>query len=243
VQPGVDLCRFGAARIWPSPISHSALVDPFGKPGWHAAVCAAARPRPAIGMVRAATCGGAEEPSPCPPHGYTFQPDIHRDFFPAFNQTTPNLSFRAFTSRLSHTRQPGLASGRLGPFIHTISLSLVDWAPACTTISKQPSKACYRDHNSQSRPRMQPSCNRLSRIFPTRAVPARKVKLFFGILFFSFFLSRVHSDGQGDRVTQDTSHTEFRICHRHRGNTHIITPLVYQASDLLTGHFLSFFHK
>lgn len=42
------------------------LVDPFGKPGWHAAVCAAARPRPAIGMERAATCGCAEEPSPCP---------------------------------------------------------------------------------------------------------------------------------------------------------------------------------
>lgn len=42
------------------------LVDPFGKPGWHAAVCAAARPRPALGMERAATCGCAEEPSPCP---------------------------------------------------------------------------------------------------------------------------------------------------------------------------------
>lgn len=44
----------------------SSLVDPFGKPGWHAAVCAAARPRPAIGMERAATCGDAEQPSPSP---------------------------------------------------------------------------------------------------------------------------------------------------------------------------------
>lgn len=66
MRPGVDLCQFGVTRIWPSPISLLSLVDPFGKPGWHAAVCAAARPRPAIGMERAATCGGAEEPSPSP---------------------------------------------------------------------------------------------------------------------------------------------------------------------------------
>jgi len=100
------------------------LVDHFGKPGWHAAVCAAARPRPAIGMERAATCGGAEEPSPCP-HTVTHFSRISIGIsFLLSIETTPNLSFRGFSSRLCHPRQPGLAPGGLGQFIHTLTLAL-----------------------------------------------------------------------------------------------------------------------
>ncbi|KAH8769858.1 hypothetical protein F5883DRAFT_57825 [Diaporthe sp. PMI_573] len=39
-------------------------------------------------------------------------------------ETTPNLSFRGFSSRLCHPRQPGLAPGGLGQFIHTLTLAL-----------------------------------------------------------------------------------------------------------------------
>lgn len=91
---GVDLCRFGGYPILALAYFTTYLVDPFGKPGWHAAVCAAARPRPPIGMERAATCGDAEQPSPSPtrlhisagyPSGFLSCPQSTR--------ITPNLSF------------------------------------------------------------------------------------------------------------------------------------------------------
>lgn len=106
---------------------------------------------------------------PLPPHGYTFQPDFHRDFFPAFNQTTPpNLKLPRLWGRLCYPHQPGLASGGLGHFIHTLTLALAHrlgggFAP--------PSKAYRRDNNSQANSRMPPSCNRLAKLITTQPCP------------------------------------------------------------------------
>lgn len=68
-------------------------------------------------------CGGALPP---PTLGYTFQPDFHRDFFPAFNQTAPNsLSFRGFESAVSPAPTwAGLGRARsMHPHSHSLSLS------------------------------------------------------------------------------------------------------------------------
>lgn len=89
---------------------------------------------------------------PLPPHGYTFQPDFHRDFFPAFNQTTPKLKLPRLWGRLYYPHQPGLASGGLGHFIHTLTLALAHWlGGGFAPPTKQPSKAYHRrDNNSQA---------------------------------------------------------------------------------------------
>lgn len=125
----------------------SSLVDHFGKPGWHAA-----RPRPAIGMERAATCRGAEELSPCPTRLH-ISAGYPSGFLSCFQSNHPKLKLpRLFESSVSPAPTwAGLGRARsIHP--HTLSRSRSSAGRrVCTTIqaTKQPSKACCRDNNAQ----------------------------------------------------------------------------------------------
>lgn len=133
---------------------------------------------------------------PLPPHGYTFQPDFHRDFFPAFNQTTPKLKLPRLWGRLCYPHQPGLASGWLGHFIHTRSRSSAR-RRLCTTNQaiKQSQPPPRQQFASTSR--MPSSCNRLAELIPTqpcRLGESRIVLWDFTSLFF-FPFARICNDG------------------------------------------------
>lgn len=204
MRPGVDLCQFGVTRIWPSPISLLSLVDPFGKPGWHAAVCAAARPRPAIGMERAATCGGAEEPSPSPTWLH-ISAGFPSGFLSCFQSNHPQtFKLPRLWGRLCHPHQPGLASGGLGHSIHTLALAHRLGARLCTT--NQETKAYRRDNNSQAHSWMPPSCNRLAELIPTQPCRLGESRIVFWD-FTSFFpFARICDDGQGQGDTAHSTH-------------------------------------
>lgn len=111
---------------------------------------------------------------PLPPHGHTFQPDIHRDFFPAF--ITPNLSFRGFF------------------LLGCVTRANLGWPRAGSVIPSRVSTHTLALAHRQRSGFAPPSCNRLAGHFPTPNVPARKVKLHFGIstlVFFYFYFFRL----------------------------------------------------
>lgn len=210
MRPGVDLCQFGVTRIWPSPIS-PLPCRPFRQTGLARG-----------GVRRGATktshrdgtdcdlrrCGGGP---PLPPHGHTFQPDFHRDFFPAFNQTTPKpkLPRLLVVGCLTRANLGWPWAGSVNSSTHTLSRSRY---PAgrrrlCTTTQtvqqslppRQQFASIFKDATFLQPP---------SRTHSNTAVPTREVSdRISGFHFFFFLFARIFDDGQGQGVTEHTSHT------------------------------------
>lgn len=142
MQPGVDLYHFGVARIWPSPISPSPLSTiSANRAGTRR--CAPPRDQDQPSGWNGLRLAEVRRSPPLAPHGYTFQPDIHRDFFPAFNRNHPQLKlprlFESAVSPASTWAGPGWARS-IHPHTHPRSRSSVE-RRFCTTIQAKPAAA------------------------------------------------------------------------------------------------------
>lgn len=152
-------------------------------------------------------CGGGP---PLPPHGYTFQPDFHRDFFPAFNQTTPKpkLPRLLVVGCVTRANLGWPRAGSVNSSTHTLALAHRLGGAGFAPPPKQFSKACRRDNNSQAYSRMPPSCNRLAELIPSQPYRLGKCRIVYrDFTSFSFFLLLGSAMTDRDRETQNTHHT------------------------------------
>lgn len=186
---------------------HLSLVDPFGKPGWHAAVYAAARPRPAIGMERAATCGGAEVPSPSPTRLH-ISAGFPSGFLSCFQSNHPqNLSFRGFLGSAVSPAPTWAGLGRARS-IHPHSYFRSRSSAGRAALHHQPSNHYPPRQQFATILKVVTFLQPSSRTHPDTAVPVRgESDRIFGISLLSFFLWLGYAMTNRDRETQNTSHT------------------------------------
>lgn len=154
-------------------------------------------------------CGGGP---PLPPHGYTFQPDFHRDFFPAFNQTTPKpkLPRLLVVGCVTRANLGWPRAGSVNSSTHPRSRSSAGRRRLCTTTTqtvqqslppRQQFASIFKDATILQPP---------SRTHSITAVPAREVSdrtSGFHFFFFFFSFARIRDDGQGQGDTEHPSHT------------------------------------